>query len=443
MREAGTDDDRFGRELRRLREQAGLTQVQLATLLGYSHTYVSKLESGARVPRIAFAGGADELLGAGGSLVSAAANARARRQQESERAQSDGTVGVPMPQADRPGRSRVPAAAPAVPAPGVRRHLSAARDGRLHWWPRPLDGMAGLVGGELQSTGTDAVHVLAATLVAAIEADLQGRGGAFLAPLEQTLRATMALVPKTSEPIAMAMLRIAALYADRAAWLRVDRGQRALGMAWLHRSVEWASASGDYAAACSTLSSMSSLALLERDGGTAVAYAQAAAAVNGSRRWIAVQAGLGEFRGYALLGDRRQVARLSAEVQRAAERLGDGDRFEAPWLFDAEGVTYVASHLAGAMRDLAETTGDRVSARRAVTFAESALANLPAGMPSSQLMLILRLADSHACGGAADAAVDLARPVVLAAQEAGSVLVDNELDRLRLRLANHGEDLRA
>ncbi len=442
MRKAGTDDDRFGRELRRLREQAGLTQVQLATLLGYSHTYVSKLESGARVPRIAFAGGADELLGAGGSLVSAAANARARRQYESERPGSVGTVGVPMPRPtvrdvvaypQPPRRFRLPAYGVICPLHGTDGCMVATA----------ADGMAGLVGGELKSTGTDAVHVLAATLVAAIEADLQGRGAPFLAPLEQTLRATVALVPKTSEPIAMAMLRIAALCADRAAWLRVDRGQRALGMAWLHRSVEWASASGDYAAACSTLSSMSSLALLERDGGTAVAYAQAAAAVNGSRRWIAVQAGLGEFRGYALLGDRRQVARLSAEVQRAAERLGDGDRFEAPWLFDAEGVTYVASHLAGAMRDLAETTGDRVSARRAVTFAESALANLPAGMPSSQLMLILRLADSHACGGAADAAVALARPVVLAAQQAGSVLVDNELDRLRLRLANHGEDLRA
>ncbi|MFB6720623.1 helix-turn-helix domain-containing protein [Kribbella sp. NPDC056345] len=435
MRAAGTDDDRFGRELRRLREQAGLTQLQLATRLGYSHTYVSKLESGARVPRIAFAGGADELLGAGGSLVTLATNARARRQQENE------TVGVPLP--------RPPVQSEAVYPQPVRRFRLPAYGVicPLHGTDgctvaTAADGLAGLVGGELQSTGTDAVHVLAATLVAAIEADLQGRGGQFLAPLEQTLRATVALVPKVPEPIAMAMLRLAALYADRAAWLRVDRGQRALGMAWLHRGVEWASASRDYAAACSTLSSMSSLALLERDGGTAVAYAQAAAAVSGSRRWIAVQAGLGEFRGYALLGDQREVARLSGEVLRVAERLGDGDRVEAPWLFDAEGATYIASHLAGAMRDLAEATGDRASAIRAVTFAESALANLPAGMPSSRLMLTLRLADSHACGGAMDAAVDLARPVVSAARAAGSVLVDNELDRLRLRLGSHREDLR-
>jgi hypothetical protein len=69
--------------------------------------------------------------------------------------------------------------------------------------------------------------------------------------------------------------------------------------------------------------------------------------------------------------------------------------------------------------------------------------NLPDGRPSSRLMLTLRLADSHACEGAVDAAVDLARPVVPAARAAGSVLVDNELDRLRLRLGNHREDLRA
>jgi len=437
MRAAGTDDERFGRELRRLREQAGLTQVQLATRLGYSHTYVSKLESGARVPRITFAGGADELLGAGGSLVTLATNARARRQDECEQ-----PVGVPLPRPpvlaetvypQPPRRFRLPAYGVICPVHGTDGCTVATA----------ADGLAGMVGGELQSVGTDAVHVLAATLVAAIEADLHGRGGELLAPLEQTLRATMALLPTAPEPTAMDLLRLAALYADRAAWLRVDRGQRALGMAWLHRSVEWASASRDYAAACSTLSSMSSLALLERDGATAVAYAQAAAAVNGGRRWIAVQAGLGELRGYALLGDRQQVARMSGDVQRAAERLGDSDRFEAPWLFDAEGATYLASHFAGAMRDLAEATEDPASARRAVTFAESALAHLPAGMPSSRLMLTLRLADSHACGGAVDAAVDLARPVLSAARAAGSVLVDNELDRLRLRLGTQREDLHA
>lgn len=41
-----SDNGEFGRELRRLREQTGLTQVQLADCLGCHHTYVSEIGSG-------------------------------------------------------------------------------------------------------------------------------------------------------------------------------------------------------------------------------------------------------------------------------------------------------------------------------------------------------------------------------------------------------------
>lgn len=179
------------------------------------------------------------------------------------------------------------------------------------------------------------------------------------------------------------------------------------------------------------------------DGATAVEYAQAAGSVDDGRRWIAVQGGLDEARGHALLGDWREVARLSTETQRAADRLGDLDRLEAPWLFDAEGATFIASHLAGALRDLTETTGDVAIAGRAVTFAESALTTMPDRMPLSRVLLTLRLADSHACGGAVDAAVEVARPVLAEAESAGSTLIGHELDRLRTRLATRGRDLYA
>lgn len=439
MREAESND-RFGRELRRLREQAGLTQVQLATRLGYSHTYVSKLESGARVPRIAFAGGADELLDAGGSLIALATNARARRQKENDRGFADGTVGVPLP--------RPPVAIhPAYPQVVQRVHLPASGvTCPLHGMDgcavsTPADGLAGLVGDDVRTAGTETVHGLAALLVSYIEADVETRGGDLIVPLEQTLGATLGLVPKAPEPVAIALLRLAALYADLAAWLRVKRGQHGIGMTWLHRSVEWASASHDHPAACVALSSMSSIALLEGDGATAVEYAQAAGAVDHGRRWTGVQAALDEARGHALLGDWREVARLSNEAQRDADRLGDRDRLEAPWLFDAEGATFIASHFAGATRDLAETTGDRSIASRAVTFAEAALETMPARMPSSRVLLTLRLADSHACGGAVDAAVEVARPVLAAAESVGSTLINHELDRLRTRLGVHGRDL--
>lgn len=442
MGEADTNDDQFGRELRRLREQAGFTQVQLATRLGYNHTYVSKLESGARVPRIAFAGGADELLGAGGSLIALATSARARRQEGNDRGSADGMIDAPLP--------RSPFAIRTAHSPAVR-HVRLPGLGvacPLHGMDgctvsAPADGLDGLDDDAARTVGAETVHGLAAMLVSFIEADLEGQGDVLTVPLEQTLRTIIGLVPRASEPVALALLRLAGQYADLAAWQRVKRGQHAIGMTWLHRSVEWASAAHAHATACEALSSMSSLALLEGDGATAVEYARAAAAVDHGRRWTAVQAGLDEARGHALLGDRREVARLSSAAQRAADRLGDRDRLEAPWLFDAEGATFIASHLAGALRDLAETTGDRVIARRAVTFAESALANMPAWMASSRMLLTLRLADSHACGGAVDAAVEVARPVLSAAQSAGNTLITHELDRLRIRLGARCGDLLA
>lgn len=427
-----TEDDRFGRELRRLRELAGLTQVQLATRLGYSHTYVSKLESGARVPRIAFAGGADELLGAGGSLIGLATTARTRRDND-----RGGPVGVPLPRPSVALRAAHPSPVRIfhLPTFGVTCPLHGM-DGCTA--STPTDGLDGLAA---RTAGTETVHALAALLIVAIEADVEARGGDLIGSVEQTLGAITGLLPKAPASIAVALLRLAAQYADLAGWLRVKRGQQGIGMAWLHRSVEWASAARDHATSCVVLSSMSSLALLEGDGATAVEYAQAAGSVDDGRRWIAVQGGLDEARGHALLGDWREVARLSTETQRAADRLGDLDRLEAPWLFDAEGATFIASHLAGALRDLTETTGDVAIACRAVMFAESALTTMPDRMPLSRVLLTLRLADSHACGGAVDAAVEVARPVLAAAESAGSTLIGHELDRLRTRLATRGRDL--
>ncbi|WP_433019574.1 helix-turn-helix domain-containing protein [Kribbella sp. CA-294648] len=439
MRDQATEDDRFGRELRRLREQAGLTQVQLATRLGYSHTYVSKLESGARVPRIAFAGGADELLGAGGSLVGLATNARARRQQDNDRGFADGPVGVPLPRPSIAAAVRPqPARSFQLPAFGITCPLHGMAGCQAS---TPTDGLEGLA--EVRVVGTETVHSLAALLISFIEADVEGRRGDLLGPVEQTLAAITRLVPKAPEQLVVALLRLAAQYADLAAWLRVKRGQRGIGMAWLHRSVEWASAARDHATVCVVLSSMSTLAVLEGDGATAVEYAQAAGSVENGRGWIGVQARLDEVRGQALLGDWREVTRLSTEAQRAADRLGNRDRLEAPWLFDAEGATFIASHLAGALRDLTETTGDLAIAGRAVDFAESALTTMPDRMPLSRVLLTLRLADSHACGDAVDAAVAVARPVLTDAQSAGSTLIEHELDRLRTRLATRGRDLYA
>lgn len=72
-----------GRQLRLLRERAGLTQKELGERLGYSEELIRSLERGRRTPQAEFLDAADELLGAGGLLAAAKedlerAKARAR-----------------------------------------------------------------------------------------------------------------------------------------------------------------------------------------------------------------------------------------------------------------------------------------------------------------------------------------------------------------------------
>lgn len=73
----------IGRQVRLLRERAGLTQRELGDRLGYGEDLISSLERGRRTPQPEFLAAADELLGAGGLLRAATedvarAKARAR-----------------------------------------------------------------------------------------------------------------------------------------------------------------------------------------------------------------------------------------------------------------------------------------------------------------------------------------------------------------------------
>lgn len=46
------DMNRFGEKLRTLRKQRGLSQTELAEILGVQQSYVGKLERGERVPNV-------------------------------------------------------------------------------------------------------------------------------------------------------------------------------------------------------------------------------------------------------------------------------------------------------------------------------------------------------------------------------------------------------
>ncbi|THA32478.1 XRE family transcriptional regulator [Streptomyces sp. A1277] len=55
----------FGERLRRLRDERGWTQDELADLMGYSATHISAVETGRRPPTLRFANRADRVFGTG------------------------------------------------------------------------------------------------------------------------------------------------------------------------------------------------------------------------------------------------------------------------------------------------------------------------------------------------------------------------------------------
>ncbi|MFD9859358.1 helix-turn-helix domain-containing protein [Streptomyces alboflavus] len=74
--EVDSDDDSsvvaelIGRQIKFWREAAGLRVVQFGELMGYGENLIHKVERGARIPRPEFLDRADEVLNAGGHLVS-------------------------------------------------------------------------------------------------------------------------------------------------------------------------------------------------------------------------------------------------------------------------------------------------------------------------------------------------------------------------------------
>jgi transcriptional regulator with XRE-family HTH domain len=58
-----------GRQTKRWRERAGLTQAELGQLIGYTEHQVSAVERGRRIPKPQFLDKADEVLSAGGMLA--------------------------------------------------------------------------------------------------------------------------------------------------------------------------------------------------------------------------------------------------------------------------------------------------------------------------------------------------------------------------------------
>ncbi|MFC6576396.1 helix-turn-helix domain-containing protein [Planomonospora parontospora] len=434
----------FGRQLRRWRQRAGLTQAQVGTRVGYDHSAISKLEGGRREPSPRLARHLDEVLGAGGELLAVYTASRHEDADTAPRA-AGGTRPGPLP-GDTGDGGDAGAAVPVFPdvLGWPYRLPSHGLECPLHddegcTVPAPADALpaylAFCTAGLPADTGSDTVHVLSGLLVACWRAGAERTSPETITAVEQALHAIVRRMEGLAGASRRAFRRLAAGYAQLAGELRMQRGQNGMAMAWLHKGLGWAAVSDGVGMCATILYDMSTVARLEYDAPSALAYARAIRAADPGLRWTSVAADLCEARAHALGGDALESRLHLARARTGLSRLGERDLAEAPWLCGAAGEVHLESGTGGALRDIAALTADRSAACLAAEATERSLRSLAERMRPARLLLTLRLADCHACAGDPEAALAVAGPVLAEASAVPSAVIGRELRGLRGRLA--------
>ncbi|MFJ7200603.1 MULTISPECIES: helix-turn-helix domain-containing protein [unclassified Streptomyces] len=437
----------FGTRLRQWRRRAGLTQVQVGARVGYDHTAISKLEHGTRRTPLPLARRLDELMSADGALLAACEQAEAA----GEGGPGEESAGArPAQQAPLPGEpaggdllamlppdtvlpGRLPNYGLVCPVHGrdgctvpvladvVALHTDFCSLGPSTVSCPPLD--------------IDTVHALTALLAVCLRADEERAWPGATVVVERTLHAMLRWMALPAAPYQRQLAPLAAEYAQSAGCLRLLWGRNATAMAWLDRSLVWAGLAGHVGTEVAALSDMSTLARLEGDGPSALAYGGAIRQAAAGRYWAGAMSDLYLARGHAVRGDARQTLGHIDRAWSQLDRVGEQDETEAPWLSVASVRLRVESGAAGALRDLAAATGDRRLALRAVGAARTALGMLPPGMHSARTLFLVRMADAHACAQDPQAAIAIAGPVLDTTEVTASTLLGQELRGLHSRLA--------
>jgi transcriptional regulator with XRE-family HTH domain len=390
----------FGSELRRRRTEAGLSLSQLAERAGYSKSYLSKVEAGAKPPNPSLARRCDLVLQASGQL--------------------SGLIEAPE------------RAAPAPPA------VDADRD----WLIRlNIDGTTEFhtVGDGLAALA-DTSRVVSMRLPApaglrgVADHDLLAYRAVFdaLRGLAQTThpadlipilasgaRTVNRLAARTSAPGGAEFLRTAARYAELAGWMAQEAGDSAGARWWTGAAVTTATEAGDRDLQAYCLVRLAELALYQSDARATIMLAQQAQEDARAPR-IRGLAAQREAQGYALAG---QANACHGALGRAASLLAD-----------AAGSTSAGEPVLGtttAADPMAFVTGwclhDLGSLDEAVPVLDTELSRLPAAARRAVARHSVRL--SLACSETRkiDRACEVARPVLRDAVAIGSATARADL----------------
>ncbi|MFK4144072.1 hypothetical protein [Streptomyces sp. NPDC004065] len=299
--------------------------------------------------------------------------------------------------------------------------------------PGGAPGPAAPLGG---AEALDALHALAALCDRCAQITLHSVSTAVLGTVEHLLHSLLGWARGVAAAARSphGQLRLAAHYAQLAARLRMQRGQAALAMAWAGHGLRWAEATGDLVVRATLMTDLCTLARLDGDPVSSLAYAEALGGLGGRRPWIAALAHSYRARACAALGDGARTRHHAERSRWWLDRLGARDLAEAPWLAAEQGQVRIESAIGGALRDLAAVTGVWATGRRAARSAGRALRAAAPAMVPARLLLTVRLADCHACSGDLEAALAWAVPVAEEAARTGRLTIVRELRALDARL---------
>jgi transcriptional regulator with XRE-family HTH domain len=292
----------FGRELRRLRMEAGLSLAQLSGKVHYSKGYLSKIETDLKSPSIELARLCDAALGAKGRLVSL------------------------LP--EQPAKTRSPEAKTDDDEVWM---MSLSADGVS--WFRPMgrrDALAisgaSLMGFGLNARGMSATAKDAAPLEVFRTLFDQFRQlgqtaspGVVLPSLISQLHVLRGLAAQAPARTRDELLVLGARYAEYAGWMAQESGNDQAALWWTAKAVEMATAANEHDLAVYALIRRALVTLYRDDADQTIELARQAQARRGTPSRIRGLAAQREAQGHALAGDHDACLR---SLDRARELLG-------------------------------------------------------------------------------------------------------------------------
>ena len=291
-------DDAFGRELRRRRRIAGVSLRELAALVSYSTSHLSRIESATRAPSTSLARRCDTVLEAAGRLAALATRAVNHAQPGRDSVMDPDSDPVPEP--DRAELLAATAVALSAAVHDVPIRSSLAPGPTLLAFDRILAACRALG----QSHPPSALTTLMSTQVA------------MLHDLART----------SSDTDRHAYCRLLARFCDYLGWMWQEADRDEVSLDWIRRARSFAVAADDEAMIAYSRVRQSEIALYRADALSTVQLARRAQAATTDAK-VRGLAALTEAQGHALHGDARRCHRA---LDQAADWFGVSIEVDEP-----------------------------------------------------------------------------------------------------------------